>query len=221
MNRIKKVVNDFNKVINYFTQPTYVIPLGKHSYGAPKIEGAGNFLPYLMRGSSVGNYCSLGSNVTFAFYGRHDYDLTTTYPFFAFYDKCHIDSSTNPAFKKGFFDGSKIPATPITVENDVWIGNDVTIRHGITVGNGAVVAMNSLVVKDVPPYAIVGGNPAKIIKYRFKPYQIAALLKVSWWDWPDEKVAQMLPLLLSYDVDRFLEVALNENMKVNQTENKI
>jgi hypothetical protein len=67
--------------------------------------------------------------------------------------------------------------------------------------------MDSLVVKDVPPYAIVGGNPAKLIKYRFKPEQIEDLLKIAWWDWSDTEVAKMLPLILSHDIDKFIETS--------------
>jgi virginiamycin A acetyltransferase len=77
----------------------------------------------------------------------------------------------------------------IILQNDVWVGYSATIMGGVTVRNGAVVAANAHVVKDVPPYAIVGGNPAKIIKYRFSDEQIADLLNISWWDWDDTKIA--------------------------------
>ncbi len=191
-------------------KPGVKIVFGKHSYGPqPKIAGYMPWLPYLMSGSRIGKYCSFGSNITFAFLGKHDYDLVTTYPFVEFYKKWQTDTPANPYYNKGVIDASKIPAAPIIINNDVWIGNGTTIRQGVTVRNGAVIAMDSLVVKDVPPYAIVGGNPAKIIKYRFSPEQILDLLRISWWDWPDDKVKRMLPFMLSHDIDNFIKVAKN------------
>jgi acetyltransferase-like isoleucine patch superfamily enzyme len=169
------------------------------------------WLPYFMRGSRIGKYCSLGADIKFAFFGKHDYDLVTTYPFTAFYNKWKTDTPNCPTYHEGSIIESKIQPAPIIVENDVWISNKVTIRQGVTVGSGAVIALNSLVVKDVPPYAIVGGNPAKIIKYRFKPQQIENLLQISWWNWSDDEVASILPLLLSYDIDKFIEVAKKKN----------
>lgn len=71
----------------------------------------------------------------------------------------------------------------VLIQNDVWIGHGATIMGGVTIHNGAVVAANSVVTKDVPPYAIVGGNPAKIIRYRYSPEEIQAMLTIAWWDW--------------------------------------
>jgi len=76
----------------------------------------------------------------------------------------------------------------IVIGNDVWIGYGVTILSGVTIGDGAIVAANSCVVKDVPPYSIVGGVPAKVIKYRFDDETIGKLLKIRWWDWDEQKI---------------------------------
>ena len=78
------------------------------------------------------------------------------------------------------------------IGNDVWIGSNVIIPGGIQIGTGAIVATGSVVVKDVPPYAIVGGNPAKIIRYRFSKEQIDVLLGSEWWNWPIEKIRQQV-----------------------------
>lgn len=77
----------------------------------------------------------------------------------------------------------------ILIGNDVWIGNSVTILGGVRIGNGAVVAAGSVVVKDVPPYAVVGGNPAEIIKYRFPKDTIGKLQRIAWWNWSSEKIS--------------------------------
>ena len=77
----------------------------------------------------------------------------------------------------------------LVIENDVWIGSNVLLLGGIRIGNGAVIAAGSVVTKDVPPYAIVGGNPAKIIRYRFETGEIERLLELKWWDWPEDKIA--------------------------------
>jgi serine acetyltransferase len=96
---------------------------------------------------------------------------------------------------------------PIIIENDVWIAANVTINEGVTIGNGAVVAMDSLVVKNVPPYAIIGDCPAEIIRYRFRPEQIEQLLKIAWWNWKEEEIKQVVPFLISEDFDAFVREA--------------
>ncbi|TIX41061.1 MAG: CatB-related O-acetyltransferase, partial [Mesorhizobium sp.] len=77
---------------------------------------------------------------------------------------------------------------PIKLGHDVWIGTDAIVLSGVTIGDGAVIAARSVVARDVPPYAIVGGNPARIIKYRFPDPTIAAMQKIRWWDWPTERL---------------------------------
>lgn len=77
---------------------------------------------------------------------------------------------------------------PIKIGNDVWIGRDAKIMDGVSVGDGAVVATGSIVTKDIPPYAIVGGVPAKVIKYRFDEVTIEKLLELKWWDFSDKKI---------------------------------
>lgn len=97
------------------------------------------------------------------------------------------------------------PHSPITIENDVWIASNVKIKQGVKIGDGAVVATESFVTKNVPPYAVVGGNPAKIIKYRFSEEQISALLKIRWWDWEDDKIREKVSLLTSNKIDDFIK----------------
>ena len=93
----------------------------------------------------------------------------------------------------------------IIVENDVWIGATSTIMSGVKISNGAVVGGGSVVTKDVPPYAIVAGNPAKVVKYRFTDEQIKKLLKISWWDWEEQKIRENGMTLWSDNIDKFIE----------------
>ncbi len=90
----------------------------------------------------------------------------------------------------------------IRIGNDVWIGEDVRIMDGVTIGDGAIIGAMAVVTKDVPPYAIVAGNPGRVVKFRFDPDQIVKLLQIKWWDWSDEKIREMLPKLT--DIDTFI-----------------
>lgn len=96
---------------------------------------------------------------------------------------------------------------PIIIGNDVWIATNVKVMQGVTIGDGAVIAMESLVTKDVPSYAMVGGHPAQIIRFRFSERQIADLRRIAWWNWDDEDIRKVVPLLVSDDIDRFIETA--------------
>ena len=95
--------------------------------------------------------------------------------------------------------------SPITIGNDVWIAANVKIKQGVTIGDGAILATECFVTKDVPPYAMVGGNPAKIIRYRFTEKQIADLLEIKWWDWSDDKIKETVPLLVQGDINKFIK----------------
>jgi len=120
----------------------------------------------------IGQFCSIADGITLLIDLDHDYKSITT--------------SDDQLFAETDKDFSITRKGQILIQNDVWIGHGVTIMSGVTIRNGAVIAANSHVTKDVPPYAIVGGNPAKIIKYRFADEQISSLLDIAWWDWSDE-----------------------------------
>lgn len=140
----------------------------------------------------IGKFCAIAAQTKFIMCGDHKLDGVSTYPF--------------PVFKGGWeeaYDVSKLPVRGDTiVGNDVWFGYDSLIRNGVTIGDGAIVASRSFVVQDVPPYAIVGGNPAKIIKMRFDERTIKRLLAISWWDWAPEKITRHLKLFSHMDIDK-------------------
>jgi virginiamycin A acetyltransferase len=92
----------------------------------------------------------------------------------------------------------------IIIENDVWIGAKATIMSGVKISNGAIIAAGSLVTKDVEPYSVVGGNPAKHIKYRFEENQIKELLDIAWWNWDEGKIKEEAMILWSKDINFFI-----------------
>lgn len=187
-------------------EPKIIIPYGRHSYGPhPEIISVGLGGRRKACGSKIGNFCAISRGLRFIFLDKHNYNWLSTYPFYAFYDKWQFDLP--PAYKKGILDTSVYKPNPIIIGNDVWIASNVTINEGVTIGDGAVVAMQSLVTKNVPPYTIVGGCPAKIIRYRFNPEQIEELLRIAWWNWKDEEIKEVVPLLISENIDAFIKTA--------------
>ncbi len=143
----------------------------------------------------IGAYCSIGGDVHIFLGGNHPVDWVTTYPFGVLRaDASHLARAPE---SKG----------DVTIGNDVWIGDGAAILSGVTIGNGAVIGARAVIAKDVPPYAIVVGNPAKVVRYRFEPEQIEALERIAWWNWPEQKLARALPLLLSGDIAGFIAAA--------------
>jgi acetyltransferase-like isoleucine patch superfamily enzyme len=168
-----------------------MLQFGKYSYGTPMLifESSGAKL-------HVGNFCSIADNVKIFLGGNHRIDWVTTYPF------GHINQKTFNSFNG---DGHPLTKGDVFIGNDIWIGNNVTIMSGIKIGDGAVIAANSHVVKDIEPYTLVGGNPAKHIKYRFTKEQIDKLLNIKWWLWDDEKINKFVHLLCSDNIDDFIQ----------------
>lgn len=141
----------------------------------------------------IGNFCSLGSEIEFFLGGNHRTDWITTFPF----GHIHTDIFNT-------FNGNGHPATKgnIVIGNDVWIGMGSKIMSGVIIGDGAVIAANSVVTKNVEPYTLVGGNPAKFIKKRFSNDIIELLLKIKWWEWEDEKINNNLHILCDNDLEK-------------------
>jgi len=137
---------------------------------------------------NIGKFCSIADDITVLTNGNHKYNRVTTYPFSEL-NWIPITKENASACGKG----------DINIGNDVWIGHKSFIHSGITIGDGAVIAACSNITKDVPPYSLVGGNPAKVIKYRFDIETIQSLLQIKWWDWPQEKIRETLPFLLKDD----------------------
>lgn len=131
----------------------------------------------------IGKFCSIACGAKFLFNSaNHRLASLSTYPFPLFFEEWGLDRRdvTDSWDHKG----------NITIGNDVWIGYEAVILAGVTIGDGAIIGARALVTKDVPPYTIVGGTPAKPIKKRFSDDTISALLKIKWWDWSKEKIAK-------------------------------
>lgn len=140
-----------------------VVEVGRETYGILEVFSWGSENEKL----KIGNYVSIATGVKFILGGNHYYNTFSTYPF-----RVKIMGEDREAYSNG----------PIIVGDDVWIGTDVIIMSGVKIGQGAVIAAGSVVVKDVPPYSIVGGNPAKIIKYRFDDNIIEKLIDIKFSD---------------------------------------
>lgn len=168
--------------------PQYQI--GRASYGNPSIEFSENGGVL-----SIGNFCSLASNVKILLGGEHRPDWVSTYPF-------------NLLFKSAWeIQGHPRTKGDVIIGHDVWIGMEAIIMSGVTIGNGAVIGARAVVVKDVPPYAIIAGNPARLVKFRFDNKTISRLQNLEWWNWPDQKIEEYLPLMLTNQIDTFLTLA--------------
>lgn len=137
-----------------------------------EIQSGINFRPEKGRHCiAIGKGCSLADDITFIIDINHDYKSV---------------AQGAPAFLNDVTPIEKIQRKgTIIIQNDVWVGHGATIMAGVTLHNGCVVAAKAVVTKDVPPYAIVGGNPAKVLRYRFDEYVVESLQKIAWWDWPE------------------------------------
>ncbi|WP_172855677.1 CatB-related O-acetyltransferase [Vibrio coralliilyticus] len=144
----------------------------------------------------IGKYCSIADKVTILASGEHYIDKVSTYPF---HDRYPDPSDYKDTKTKG----------NVIIANDVWLGYSSTILSGVKIGNGAVIAAGSVVVSDVPDYAVVAGIPARVIKYRFPPNIIDNLLTIEWWNWKPEKI-QMNKNDFYLTVDEFISKYLNE-----------
>ena len=145
----------------------------------------------------IGKFCMIASDVKFIMNGaNHLTDSLSTYPFSIF----------GNGWEKAM-EGKIYPQKGnINIGNDVWIGYNATIMAGVTIGDGAIIATNSTVIKDVAPYSIVGGNPAREIKKRFSDKTIAKLLKIQWWNWDIEKITANLQHLTGNNVEKLIDL---------------
>jgi acetyltransferase-like isoleucine patch superfamily enzyme len=165
------------------------VTIGDYSYGTPQIR-------WLIGKEriTIGRFCSFSPGVQILVSGNHNIDTVSSYPFQSLTDLWPGALGTCPNAKGD-----------VHIGHDVWIGLDATILSGVTIGHGAVIGTKAVVAKDVPPYAIVVGNPARIVKYRFDEATIKMLLDVQWWDWDPEKIRRNIAVITGTDIWKLKE----------------
>ncbi|MFL5505779.1 MAG: CatB-related O-acetyltransferase [Gemmatimonadales bacterium] len=178
----------------FITRPNIVV--GDYTYyddpGGPECFEANVLYHFDFVGDRlvIGKFCSIGAGTRFIMNGgNHHTTWLTTYPF--------------PVFGQGW-EAAMPPSWPnkgdTVVGNDVWFGHDALLMPGVSIGDGAIVATRAVVTRAVPPYAIVGGNPATVLRYRFDHATIARLLQVRWWDWDAEKITRNVRAICGSEV---------------------
>lgn len=188
---LKKIIGYFEKSKHYtvdFVDKKYRQGIGKCTYGNPAIMDwdDGSRL-------TIGNYCSIANGTTIMLGGGgHNPSYISTYPF--------------PARPElwGKIRQYKIKNGSVTIGSDVWIGFGVIILPGVKIGDGAVIGAGSVIAKNIPPYSIVVGNPARVIRKRFSGREINKLLQLRWWDWSVEKIRKNAQVLHSPNLNRLL-----------------
>ena len=171
--------------------PQHAVAVGEFTYGSPRILDWGEGARV-----EIGKFCSIADNVTILLGGNHRMDWVTTYPF--------------PAIKEwgaGGISGHPSTNGDVLIGNDVWIASHATILSGVRIGDGAVIGSYAVVTRDVDPYTVVAGNPAKAVKKLFEEETIRRLLETRWWEWPVSRIKENMHLLCSPDVEGLLSVA--------------
>jgi len=186
----------FLNLINVGSLPKGKVTIGRHTYGTPIILSLWKHDKII-----IGDYCSIGPLVIIIPGSGHilpkEYRnfRVSTYPLTLL-----KKDSWKPEYDHQHPENDGV----INIGNDVWIGARAIINPGVTVGDGAVIGSGSVVTRDVEPYSIVAGSPAKIINHRYNPDQINKLLKIAWWNWDEKKIVENLDYMYG-DVDKFID----------------
>jgi acetyltransferase-like isoleucine patch superfamily enzyme len=162
--------------------------IGAKSYGKPLV-----LFPGKDSTLRVGKFVSIADGVVIMLGGEHRTDLISTYPLDMYF----------PGWPD--IDAHPITKGDVVIGNDVWIGREAFILSGVTIGDGAVIGSRAVVTKNVAPYSIVAGNPARHIRFRFDAEAISELLSMAWWHWPDSVIQEAVPYLLSNNVRELID----------------
>jgi len=170
------------------------VTMGSHSRlnGIPMIR----LLPHDTARLTIGDYCSIAEDSYVIVGGGHPITTVTTFPHRILW---RMEGAGEDGFPRRIGDSF--------IGSDVYLNHGVIVHGGVRIGHGAVIGSGAVITKDVPDYAVVGGVPARVLRYRFSPEQIAALLDIAWWDWPEDEVRAAVPLLASEDIDAFIAYA--------------
>lgn len=188
----------------HLTGPQFSI--GEFTYGVPTIHAYDSDTHL-----TIGKYCSIAAGVEMVLGGNHHTDWVSTYAFYQ-------ETPTFPRWKDMQDPGYR-KSRNIEIGNDVWIGRNALILSGAKIGDGSVIGAGAVVGGGIiPPYSIAVGNPAKVIKMRFKEEEREALQELEWWEFPESEINELLPLLCSSDISSFIEKA--RKMKAAHQANK-
>jgi acetyltransferase-like isoleucine patch superfamily enzyme len=200
--RLRRIVQSIRRVQDVWVGPERAqmmrltkagrMEYGAYSIGIPTVK-AYAFDPARL---TIGRYSSLSETSVVMIGGEHAIDRVTTFP--------HRIQWGLPGAGE---DGIPLRRGDTVIGSDVWLCQRSFVRGGISIGHGAVVGAGAIVTRSVPPFAIVAGNPAKVVRYRFAEEQIAALLEIAWWDWPKAEVLAAVPYLQDTDIDKFIAYA--------------
>jgi acetyltransferase-like isoleucine patch superfamily enzyme len=165
----------------------YGFEIGAFTYGDPRVR-----FPETGAKLRIGRYCSIADAVEIFLGGNHRTDWISTYPFSALRNRWPEAPRDREAH---------VTRGDVTIGHDVWLGSGAVVLSGVSIGHGAVIGARAVVTRDVPPYAIVAGNPAKQVRLRFDEETIAHLLEAAWWDLPPRLVGEIIPLLQSARIE--------------------
>jgi acetyltransferase-like isoleucine patch superfamily enzyme len=188
MSRFSNWLRDSNVLGSPHKLPAGVT-VGRHTYGLSRRKV---LFPSRDAPLNVGAFCSIAGEVLIMCIGNHAIDCATSFPIYS-----RILKKPEPVENGGKPRG-------VTIGNDVWIGHRALVLPGVNIGHGAVIGAGAVVTEDVPPYAIVGGVPAKVIRYRFSPDIISKLLAIQWWQWDDKKIKRETDILTG-PIETFIE----------------
>lgn len=164
------------------------VSVGRFTYGTPQ---------FMLWDDSeriqIGAFCSIADQVVIFGGGEHRTDWVTTFPLRIAFG-AHLAGKDGHPSSKGV----------TKIGNDVWIGFRAMVLSGVTIGDGAVIGAGAVVSMDVAPYAIVAGNPAKVVRFRFAPDEISKLLEIRWWEWDITKIGANIPMLCSTEIESFI-----------------
>ena len=188
---LKNIINNPNIIVGDYTfYHDFVEPLNFEKYNAA-------YFPAELDGKlTIGKYCSLAHGVLFLSSAVNHSMEGSTFPFTVLWG----------AEKTGY-EYSYPEKGDTVVGNDVWIGCEAVIMPGVTIGDGAIIGTRAVVTKDVAPYTVVGGNPAKKIKDRFSIEVTEQLLEIKWWNWPDDVVVQNAAYIVKNDITKLIEIS--------------
>jgi acetyltransferase-like isoleucine patch superfamily enzyme len=167
------------------------LTIGRFSYGLPTFR-----MWHPDERIEIGAFCSIAQDVLILGGGEHRLDWVSTFPFRIAFGDPEAERDGHPASKG-----------PTIIGNDVWIATRATILSGCRIGHGAVVGAGAVVSGVVPPYSIVAGNPARVVRSRFDTPVIESLLQIAWWDWPIERIRDFVPLICAACPEKFIEAA--------------